>query len=123
MAEDAAADPDEVEPNPWLIVGFTAMLGLAFGMFVSLIIEYGHNSYRTVTELASVMSVPVLGAIEPIVTQAELRKAQFRRAMVGFSTAILIGGVAWIMYMYKFSPEKLPVEIQQALDTIELNLR
>jgi len=25
--------------------------------------------------------------------------------------------------MYKFSPEKLPVEIQQALDTIELNLR
>ena len=76
-----------------------------------------------VTELASVMSVPVLGAIEPIVTQAELRRVQFRRAMVGFSTAVLIGGVAWIMYMYKFAPEKLPIEIQQALDTIELNLR
>ena len=123
IAENAEADEKAVEPNPWLIVGFTTMLGLAFGMFVSLIIEYGHNSYRTVTELASVMSVPVLGAIEPIVTQAELRKAQFRRAMVGFSTAILIGGVAWIMYMYKFAPEKLPIEIQQALDTIELNLR
>ena len=123
IAEDAAADPKKVEPNPWMIVIFTGLMGLAFGMFLSLVVEYGHNSYRTVTELAGVMSVPVLGAIEPIVTQAELRKVQFRRAMVGFSTAILIGGVAWIMYMYKFSPEKLPVEIQQALDTIELNLR
>ncbi len=123
IAEDAKADPKAVEPNPWFIVFFTGLLGLAFGMFLSLIVEYGHNSYRTVTELAGVMSVPVLGAIEPIVTQAELRRVQFRRAMVGFSTAILVGGVAWVMYMYKFSPERLPVEIQQALDTIELNLR
>jgi len=123
IAKDAESDADAVEPNPWIIVALTALLGLAFGMFLALIVEYGSNSYRTVTELAGVMSVPVLGAIEPIVTHAELRKAQFRRAMVGFSTAILVGGIAWITYMYKFSPEKLPVEIQQALTTIELNLR
>ena len=110
-------------PNPLLIIIGSFLFGGALGLGAAVLSEFGRNSYRTVSDLANVMTVPVLGAIEPIVTRAEIRQTQLRRAVVGFSTALLIGGLVWVTWMYYASPERLPVEIQDAIEDFRLTLR
>jgi hypothetical protein len=91
-------------------------LGLALGMGLAILSEYARSSYRTVADLATVMSVPVLGAIETIVTRKERRSLQLSRAMGGLSTALIVGSLGWVTYLWHSAPERLPLEVQ---DTIE----
>src|SRR5262249_12856330 len=63
-------------PNPYLIAIASVIGGMALGVGVALFSEFARSSYRSVGELASVMSVPVLGAIDTIVTRRERRRLQ-----------------------------------------------
>ena len=121
---DIASPPTTVavQPNAWIIVAFCLFAGLALGLALSMLAEYGRNSYRTVSDLAAVMTVPVLGAIGSIVTPAEARRAQLRRAIVGGSTAVIVGGVAWFTWVWYAAPEKLPVEVLKAIEDFRLML-
>lgn len=103
-------------PNPYLLAAVAVFLGLALGMGLAILSEYARSSYRTVADLATVMSVPVLGAIETIVTRRERRALQLSRALGGLSTALIVGSLGWITYLWHSAPERLPLEVQ---DTIE----
>jgi len=103
-------------PNPYLLAAVAVFLGLALGMGLAILSEYARSSYRTVADLASVMSVPVLGAIQTIVTRRERRALQLSRAMGGLSTALIVGSLGWVTYLWYSAPERLPLEVQ---DTIE----
>jgi len=110
----APAKPET--PNPWIIALFSALAGLALGGALALAAEYGRNSYRSVGDVASVMAVPVLGAINTIVTTGEARRAQMLRAFVGLSSAVILGGLVWFTWIWAHSPERLPTEVLQAID-------
>ena len=112
----ATAKNEPETPNPWLIVIASAMAGLALGGALALAAEYARNSYRSVGDVAAVMAVPVLGAINTIVTTAEARRNQARRAFVGLSSAVICGGLAWFTWVWVYSPERLPTELRQAID-------
>jgi hypothetical protein len=116
IAKAAHAKDHPEEPNPWIIVVFSLFAGLALGMSLALVTEYGRNSYRSVSDVGGVMAVPVLGAINTIVTTAEARRAQLRRAFVGMSTAVILGGLAWFTWIWAYDQERLPTEILQAID-------
>ena len=103
-------------PNPWMIGVGAAVVGIALGLLFAMAGEYARNCYRTVGDLASVMNVPVLGAIEAIVTRREQRRAQAQRALVGLSTAMIVGGVGWVTWMWSSAPERLPLEVQRAIE-------
>jgi capsular polysaccharide biosynthesis protein len=103
-------------PNPFLLAAVSVFLGLALGMGLAILSEYARSSYRTVADLATVMSVPVLGAIETIITRRERRTLQLSRALGGLSTALIVGSLGWITYLWHSAPERLPLEVQ---DTIE----
>ena len=91
LAKDPTLLPTQ-EPNPWILVLFSVFAGLALGFGLALLLEYGRNSYRSVHDLTEVMNVPVLGAVSRIWTREEQRRAQMNRALVGVSSAILLGG-------------------------------
>lgn len=133
IAQRASGDPYEyaelpkagekpTEPNPIVIVLFTAVAGLALGLTIAVASEYVGNAYRSPYELAQVMSVPVLGAINTIITTAEARKRQARRTFVGFSTVVIIGGFVWFTWVWAYNPELLPVELRQAIEGLRLQL-
>ena len=105
-----------VIPNPWMIGAFAGAAGLALGLLLAMAGEYARNCYRSVADLASVMNVPVLGAIETIVTRREQRRAQAQHALVGLSTAMIVGGVGWVTWMWSSAPERLPLEVQRAIE-------
>ena len=118
MAPDKAT-----EPNPWLIVGMSLFGGLGLGLAVAFIAEFSKSCYRNVQELTRVMGIPVLGAINLIETSADRRRHRLRRAMVGGSTLVFLGGVAWFTYAWEFHPEQLPTSVISVVDDLRMSLR
>lgn len=116
------APSEPTEPNPMLIVIFAAMAGIALGLVIAIASEYAKNSYRNVNELSQVMTVPVLGSINAIVTRLESRRSRIRRFSVGFSSAAVLGGIGWAIWLWSFSPETLPVEVVEAIRDLQLKL-
>jgi hypothetical protein len=110
------------EPNFWLIVAFSLFAGLAVGLALAVLIEYGRNSYRTVSDLSSVMTIPVVGAIGAIHTRFETRRASARRAMVGVSSTVILLAFAYLAVVLEFFEDKLPVSVLQSIESFRLML-
>jgi len=111
------------QPNGLLIAFASFVGGFALGMGLAVLSEFARSSYRTVADLASVMTVPVLGAVETIVTRREKRRRQASRAVAGLSTAVIVGSIGWITWMWYSAPERLPLEVQQAIEGLQKALR
>jgi capsular polysaccharide biosynthesis protein len=110
-------------PNPWVIVGFAAIAGIAFGLASALLTEYSRNCYRGVGDVARVLSVPVLGVVSTIVTRAELRRRRMRRLTTAFSTVAILGGLAWFTWAWVYQREVLPTGLVQAIADLQLALK
>ncbi len=123
IAQPPVLGSASVTPNPWMIIAFSVVAGLALGVGLVVLQEYARSSYRSISDLASVMNVPVLGAIETIVTRRERRRRQAGRALAGLSTAVIVGGLCWITWMWHSAPERLPVEVQGAIERLRSALR
>jgi uncharacterized protein involved in exopolysaccharide biosynthesis len=113
----AAMPPQKPEPpSPFIIVAFGAFAGLALGLGTSLLGEFSKNSYRSVHDVTRVLAVPVLGVVNTIITRGEIRRARFRRWVVGLSSAVLIGGLAWFAWAWTTRQEILPTELRQSIE-------
>jgi len=116
IATPPVAGRRPTEPNPMIIIAFSLFVGLSLGLGIALLLEYGKNSYRTVYDLASVTTVPVLGSIGTIITRAEARRGYVRKGLVGASSAVILGGVSWLTWVWHAAPDKLPVEVLKAIE-------
>jgi capsular polysaccharide biosynthesis protein len=110
-------------PNPILVSVASVVAGLAMGIALALGSEFLRSGYRSVSDLASVMSVPVLGAIDTIVTRRERRRVQVARAVGGLSTAMIVGTIVWVTWLWYSAPERLPLELQDAIERLRSSLR
>lgn len=123
FTSQAQAPKSPNHPNPWVIVGFSAIAGIALGLASALLSEYTKNCYRSVGDVARVLSVPVLGVVGTIVTRAEIRRRRERRLATAFSTVAIIGGLAWFTWAWATRPEILPTALVQAIDDLRLALK
>lgn len=123
FTSQAQASKRPNHPNPWVIVGFAAIAGIALGLASALLSEYTKNCYRSVGDVARVLSVPVLGVVGTIVTSAELKRRRTRRVATAFSTIAIIGGLAWFTWAWATKPEVLPTALVQAIDDLRLALK
>ena len=122
IAEPPIAADAQRRPNALLLIGFAVFAGLALGLGIALLAEYGRNSYRTASDLAEVMTIPVLGTINSIVTRDEARRAHMRRSLVGLSSAVILGSLTWFTWVWSYTPDKLPTGVKQVIDGIREKL-
>ncbi len=123
IAEAPRAPANPSEPDPWLIVVVSLLAGLAFGLAVAFIAEFSKSCFRSVGDLTRVMGVPVLGVVNTIQTSVDRRRRRFKRAVIGGSTVVILGGLAWFTYAWAFHPEQLPTSVIQVVDDFRLSLR
>lgn len=86
------------EPNPTLIATFAILMGLALGLGLAMLLEFSKSCFRNVNDVTRVMVVPVLGAVESIVTSSQRRRSQVVRRMLASGTlgfVLLVGYVTW----------------------------
>jgi capsular polysaccharide biosynthesis protein len=123
LAQPPVPSSATATPDPFLVSAFAVVAGLALGVATALGSEYLRSCYRSVGELAAVMTVPVLGAIDTIVTRRERRRVQFTRTVGALSTAVIVGTIAWVTWLWHASPERLPLELQDAIERLRSSLR
>lgn len=123
ITEEVVPPPRPTEPNPWMIVAFSIVAGLATGLALALGLEYSKSSFRNVAEINRVMVVPVLGNVNTIVTTRELRLAAARRLLVGVSSILLIGSVAFVTWAWAKSPELLSSGLRDKIELVRAKFR
>lgn len=122
IVDPPAAPNAPSAPNVWLILTFATLAGIALGLVVATLAEFGRPGFRTVSELANAMTVPVLGTINAIVTREERRRERMRRTVVGTSCAVLLGSLLLTTYLWQFQRTVLPTELLQAIDDLQYSL-
>ena len=116
IAQEPEASEKPTEPNPGLIVAVALFLGLGLGLGSAVLAEFARNGFRSVHDLRNVMTVPVLGAVNSIVTRAESRRVRARRTLVGLSSVIVVGSILWVTVTWSLSPDRLPLGLVEAID-------
>lgn len=97
--QDPASLPvSPTEPNPWLIGLFSVLAGFALGTGTALAKEFSGSSFRSPSDIARTMALPVLGTVNLIVTRSQARRRAAARVAVGGVSAtvvLFIGYVTW----------------------------
>jgi len=116
ITEDVPTPEKPTEPNPWLIIAFAAMAGLASGVGLATVLEFSKNCFRDVHDISRVMVIPVLGTINTIVTRRQLRLRSARRMLVGLSSVVVIGSVVFLTWAWATAPELLSPELREKIE-------
>jgi len=123
ITTEARADDEPVRPTPGLIWLLSLLAGLGLGGAIAGILEFTQAGFRTPTDLARALSVPVLGVIQEVPTRAVRRERLLRRTVVLFSTVLLLGGLHWFVWMWTSHPERLSTGVVRTLEDLREQLR
>jgi uncharacterized protein involved in exopolysaccharide biosynthesis len=116
IMQDVVAPSTPSEPNPFLIVAFALVAGLALGIGSAVMAEFSRSSFKSAADISAVMLIPVLGVVDGIVTRAQVRRRLLRQTAVASSSLVLIGAVVFVTWAWATSPDLLAPKL---LDGIE----
>lgn len=123
IIEEVHVPRQPTEPNPWIIVAFALVAGLALGVAIAVGLEYSRNCFRSVYDISRVMVVPVLGSVNTIVTRRESRLRLLRRWLVGASSALLIGSLVFVTWAWARSPDLLSPGLRDTIEELRSQLK
>jgi capsular polysaccharide biosynthesis protein len=123
LVEPGIAPSTPTEPNKLLLLLVSLAVGVGVGVGTALLAEYSRNCYRSVYDIARSMTVPVLGAINTVVTRAEARRLRFMRLIIGTSCFLIIGFILLLTWTWSSMPELLPPNWLQVIDDLRANFR
>ena len=123
VTKSAVSDVKPNSPNVPLIIVGSLLAGLAIGIGLTALLEFARPGFRTPSDAVRALTVPVLGVVDHISTHAERVRSRTQRALVGFSTLILLGGLVWISWAWHQKPELLGTDLAHALDELHESLK
>jgi len=107
ITQEVVEPKEATEPDPWLILSISIVLGLAVGLASAMLGEYSRNCFRGAGDIGGVMVVPVLGVVNHIRTRGAARRLRMRRTLVGTSTFMIMGSCLFITWAWSWSPDLL----------------
>ena len=110
------APPDPTEPNPFLIVALGLVGGLAVGLGSSVVVEFSKNCFRNVGDVTAVLTLPVLGVVNEIVTSQERRSMRVRAGVMVGSSVLMLTVIGWFTWAYTRNQELLPTTVLVQLE-------
>lgn len=123
IVDDPIIPPKPEVPNPYLIIAFSFVAGLALGLATAFIGEFSRNCFRSVNDVSRVMAAPVLGVVNTIVTRRERRKQRLRRAVIATSSLMIMGGMAWLTWAFTERQDLLGTDLVQTIEDVRMKFR
>jgi polysaccharide chain length determinant protein (PEP-CTERM system associated) len=81
-----------------------AGIGFGFGLLLAALLEFRNRSFRTATDVLEACKLPVLALLPRVITEAERRRARWRRLVVsGVAAVFMLAGtyVFWMLQLWK----------------------
>jgi capsular polysaccharide biosynthesis protein len=118
ITSEVAVPLKPTEPNPFLIIAFALVGGLAIGIGSAVIGEFSKSCFRSVNDISRIIIAPVLGSVNTIVTRRDLRSRSARRFLVGTASMAVLGGLVFLTWAWAFKPDLLPSDIRNVIEDL-----
>jgi polysaccharide chain length determinant protein (PEP-CTERM system associated) len=94
-----------ISPQRSLITATGLGVGLAIGLLLVALLEFGDSSFRTEADVERVLELPVVALVPQIATPEDLRRLRVRRATFVAASALGLcasGYMVWTMGLWRF---------------------
>jgi len=116
ITQEVVEPQEATEPNAWLIVSISLVLGLAVGLGGTMLSEYSRSCFRGAADISSVMIVPVLGVVNRIRTRGALRRLRIRRALLGTSSILIMASFLFVTWAWGWNKDLLSERLLQSIE-------
>ncbi len=120
---DVGVEPeDPVMPIEAIILAVTLVLGLGLGAMGPVLQEMTRSSFGTAKEVSRTLGVPVLGAVDMILTQRDVRARTVQQALTVATMLLVLVALGTALYVYAFHKDQLPQELVRTLRELSMAL-
>jgi hypothetical protein len=105
-------------PMTLIILAVSLLAGLGLGIALPMVGEMLKTSFTTQEEVLSYLQKPVLGAVNRILTERELRAIRWRKVIYTTSSLLLIFSIVAIIYICNQYPQLIPPPIVEMVNEI-----
>lgn len=120
---ETGVEPDQpVLPITAIILAVSVVLGLALGAMGPVLGEMTRSSFGTVKEVGRSLGVPVLGAVDMILTASDLRARRVQQGLTWATMALVLLSLAAAIWIYQYHADVLPDALWRTLREVRMAL-
>lgn len=120
---EAAVEPEyPVLPISAIIMAVALVLGLTLGVSGPILSEMTRSSFGTVKEVSRTLGVPVLGAVDLILTARDVRARMAQRLLTYVTMVLVLASLATALYIYRTHEFVLPSALLRTIRDVKMAL-
>jgi capsular polysaccharide biosynthesis protein len=120
---ETGVEPESaVLPISAIIMAVALVMGLAVGAMGPVLSEMTRSSFGTVKEVSRSLGVPVLGAVDLILTAKDVRARLVQQWLTYATMALVLLSMATALFIYSNHPDVLPQSLLRALRDVRMAL-
>jgi uncharacterized protein involved in exopolysaccharide biosynthesis len=120
---DVGLEPEKpVLPIGAVLLAVSLILGVGVGLMGPVVSELTRSSFGSVKEVNRVLGVPVLGAVDMILTTRDVRARSVQSALTITTMLLVLAALGTALYIYSFYPNVLPASVLRTLREVQLAL-
>ena len=111
-----------VLPITAIILAVSLVVGVALGAMGPVLSEMTRSSFGTVREVGRTLGVPVLGAVDLILTARDLRARRLQQGLTYATMGLVIVSLITAIYLYQAHQDILPQALLRSLRQVRMAL-
>ncbi|HZL99620.1 MAG TPA: hypothetical protein VFD43_05135 [Planctomycetota bacterium] len=120
---ETGVEPEHpVLPIGAVIMAVALVLGIVLGVSGPILTEVTRSSFGTVKEVSRSLGVPVLGAVDLILTARDLRARTAQRLLTYATMVLVLASLATALYIYRTHEYVLPSALLRTIRDVKMAL-
>ena len=120
---DRGIEPEHADlPIGAILMALSIILGVGVGLSGPVLAELTRSTFGSVKEVNRVLGVPVLGAVDMILTTRDLRARAVQAALTITTMLLVLAALGTALYIYRFHQNVLPPSVMRTLREVQLAL-
>jgi capsular polysaccharide biosynthesis protein len=120
---ETAVEPEQpMLPIGAIIMAIGLVVGVLLGATGPILTEMTRSSFGTVKEVSRTLGVPVLGAVDLILTTRDVRARSVQQALTYTTMTIVLASLATALYIYKSHQYVLPATLLRMIRDVKMAL-
>jgi len=111
-----------IMPIGAIIMAVALVLGVALGVSGPILAEVTRSSFGTVKEVSRTLGVPVLGAVDLILTARDIRARMAQRLLTYTTMVLVLASLATALYIYRTHEYVLPSALLRTIRDVKMAL-